>query len=212
MFTHLNFSLAVIDLDNTLYEANNGVFARMDAQMNAYIRRELQLNQEDADAVRVKYWKAYGSTLKGLMQHHGHEAEPFLKEAHDINAHELLVAQPELHQVLTAMGVRKVIHTNGTREHAETILEALGIRHHFAEIYDIRFHEYTPKPCVDTLKQLFAAEQIEAQKVLVIDDMANNLEIARQAGAFTAWVHPEAKTTAHTWDVAATSFLNLLKT
>ncbi len=212
MFSHLDFSLAVIDLDNTLYEAGNGVFARMDAQMNAYIRRELQLNQKEADEIRVKYWKAYGSTLKGLMQHHGHEAEPFLREAHDINAHELLIPQPELHQVLEAMDVRKVIHTNGTKEHAETILAALGIRHYFAEIYDIRFHAYTPKPCADTLKKLFAVEQIAAQHVLVIDDMVNNLSAAKQVGALTAWVHPDAETTTHAWDVAATSFLNLLKT
>ena len=212
MFTHFDLSLVVIDLDNTLYEANNGVFARMDAQMNTYIRRELGVDQQKADEIRVKYWKQYGSTLKGLMKHHGHDAEPFLKEAHDVNAHELLVPHPELHDVLQAMPMRKVIHTNGTKEHAETILKALGIRDYFAEIYDIRFNQYTPKPCVTTLHQLFAAEHVLPSKALVIDDMEDNLAVAKQAGAKTAWIHPEARSKAHDWDIAATSFLELLKT
>ena len=210
MFSNLDISLLVVDLDNTLYEANNGVFARMDAQMNAYIRRELGLNHQQADDIRVKYWKQYGSTLKGLMQHHGHDAEPFLQEAHDVNAHELLSPQPALHAVLQAMPQRKVIHTNGTSEHAETILEALGIREYFSKIYDIRFHQYTPKPCVDTLHKLFAQEGVLAEQVLVIDDMENNLAVAKQAGAKTAWIHADASKPNHDWDIAAVSFVDLL--
>jgi len=210
MFQDLKCSLVVIDLDNTLYAANNGVFARMDAKMNGYIRRELNVDQHEADAIRIKYWKQYGSTLKGLMAHHGHEAEPFLKEAHDIDAHELLSPQPSLYHVLDAMPMRKVIHTNGTKEHAETILNALGIRHYFAEIYDIRFNQYTPKPCVDTLSQIFTVEGVAADEVLVIDDMADNLGVAKEAGAKTAWVHPDAMQTTHPWDIGVTSFEDLL--
>ena len=57
MIKHLKYSLMVVDLDNTLYEADNGVFARMDTKMNTYIRRELNLNHQEADEIRVKYWK-----------------------------------------------------------------------------------------------------------------------------------------------------------
>ncbi len=213
MFANLNLSLVVIDLDNTLYEANNGVFARMDAQMNQYIRRELGVNQAEADMIRVKYWKQYGSTLKGLMEHHGHDAKPFLREAHDVNAHELLTPHPALRDVLQAMPARKVIHTNGTKEHAETILEALGIRDDFAEIYDIRFNAYTPKPCVDTLRLLFEVEGVSASEVLVIDDMEDNLAVAKQAGAKTAWIHQgKAYGSQQTWDIVAPTFTALLAT
>ncbi|MDQ6983953.1 MAG: pyrimidine 5'-nucleotidase [Ghiorsea sp.] len=208
----MDLKLLVIDLDNTLYAADNGVFSRMDEKMITYIQRELDVGRGEADVLRVKYWKQYGSTLKGLMAHHGHEAEPFLFEAHDVNAHELLSPHPELHKALKSLSVRKVIHTNGTTEHAETILEALGIRDCFDVIYDIRFNQYTPKPCADTLLQLFEAEKVSAPKVLVIDDMENNLNSAKQTGAKTAWVHPTAQNVAHKWDYAATSFLGLLAT
>lgn len=135
----------------------------------------------------------------------------FLQEVHDIQAHELLTIQPELHQVLDSMKCKKVIHTNGTKEHAQTILDALGIRHYFETIYDIRFNVYTPKPCAATLKQLFEAEGVKSEGVLVIDDMQDNLRIAKMVGAKTAWIHPDAAHTPHDWDVASTTFINLLK-
>ncbi len=211
MLSRLDFSLAVIDLDNTLYAADNGVFARMDAKMNAYIQRELQVEVREANYLRLKYWREYGSTLKGLMKHHGLDAEPFLKEVHDINAAELLGSQPELEQVLAAIEVKKVIHTNGTKEHAETILAALGIRHYFDAIYDIRFNLYTPKPCAETLLQLFEEEHVKSGGVVVIDDMPDNLAVAKRVGAKTAWIHPDAETTPHEWDIGSTSFSGLLK-
>ena len=43
------FDLAVIDLDNTLYAADNGVFARMDQRMTTFVARELGVDREEAD-------------------------------------------------------------------------------------------------------------------------------------------------------------------
>lgn len=210
MLTSLAFDLAVIDLDNTLYAADNGVFARMDVRMNNYIQRELHLSLAKANAMRVNYWKAYGSTLRGLMIHHGHDAEPFLREVHDVAAHELLKPVPELFQALQAIKAKKIIHTNGTRKHAEQVLNCLGVSDCFAAIYDIRFNAYQPKPCTQTLKKLFALEQVDAGAVVVIDDMPANLAAAKLAGAKTAWVHADAATVPHAWDVAAPTFAGLL--
>ncbi|MDX8382030.1 MAG: pyrimidine 5'-nucleotidase [Ghiorsea sp.] len=211
MFSNYDLELAVIDLDNTLYAADNGVFARMDKKMNQYIQRELGVDAAEANKIRVKYWKEYGSTVKGLMEHHGHDAEPFLREVHDIDAHELLAPNIELHAVFEMMPMRKVIHTNGTTEHAETILAALGIRNYFDEIYDIRFNQYTPKPNIETLHQIFKQEAVEAERVIVIDDMQDNLVVAKRAGAKTAWVHADASRVSHNWDISASSFSGLLK-
>ncbi|MDQ7001054.1 MAG: pyrimidine 5'-nucleotidase, partial [Mariprofundus sp.] len=134
------FDLAVIDLDNTLYAADSGVFARMDKRMTEFVANELGVNSEEADRLRVKYWREYGTTLRGMMLHHGMDAEPFLKDVHDINAHEILGKDEALDMALERLPARKVIHTNGIREHAEKILETLGIAHHFGAIYDIRFN------------------------------------------------------------------------
>jgi len=185
------FDLAVIDLDNTLYAADCGVFARMDVRMTAFVARELSIDLHEADLLRVKYWREYGTTLRGMMLHHGMQAEAFLRDVHDIDAHEILQRDEALDHALARLPGRKVIHTNGITEHAERILETLGIRHHFAAIYDIRFNHYIPKPCQQTLAMLIKAEGSTASRTLVVDDMSDNLQVAKELGCKTAWINPE---------------------
>lgn len=191
------FDLAVIDLDNTLYSADAGVFARMDARMTDFVARELGIDQAEANRLRLKYWKEYGTTLRGMMLHHGMEAEPFLHDVHDVAAHECLQPDPELDAALARLPGRKVIHTNGIREHAERILEALGIAHHFDRIYDIRFDHYIPKPSRELLAKVIRTEGGRPERTLVVDDMADNLAVARELGCRTVWITHEPD---GTWD------------
>jgi len=192
------FDLAVIDLDNTLYSADAGVFTRMDRRMTDFVARELGVEEAEANSLRLKYWHEYGTTLRGMMLHHGMEAEPFLHYVHDVDAHEFLQPDPELDAALARLPGRKVIHTNGIREHAERILNALGIAHHFERIYDIRFDNYIPKPSSELLAKLLAAEGVEPHRALVIDDMPDNLQAARDLGCKTVWISCNAAT--HNWD------------
>jgi putative hydrolase of the HAD superfamily len=182
------FDLAVIDLDNTLYRASSCVFARMDERMNRFIEIELSVDTAEANRLRRTYWDRYGTTLRGLMLHHGIDPESFLHEVHDIGVDGLLAADPELDAALQAMPGRKVIHTNGSREHAERVLAALDIRRHFHAVYDIRFNDYRPKPCPETLGMLLKAENTPPARTIVIDDMADNLAAAARLGAHTAWI------------------------
>ena len=184
----MTFDLSVIDLDNTLYRASSGVFARMDARMNRFIVEHLSVEKDEANRLRRRYWHRYGTTLRGLMLHHGIDAEDFLHEVHDIGVDELLAVDRELDTALHAMPGRKVIHTNGTREHAERVLAALDVRQHFDAIYDIRFNAYRPKPCPETLGMLLKLENTEPGRAIVIDDMADNLAAAAEIGAHTAWI------------------------
>jgi len=192
------FDLLVVDLDNTLYAAGNGVFARMDKRMTAFICHALDMQPVEADALRVRYWQQYGTTLHGLILHHGIEPEAFLHDVHDIDAHELLKPNKALNIALSNIKARKVIHSNGIREHVECVLNALGVRHHFDRIYDIRYHAYLPKPSATTLKMLFDDEGVSASRTLVLDDMQDNLMIAKELGARTCWVTSEPLQ--HAWD------------
>jgi putative hydrolase of the HAD superfamily len=201
------FDLAVIDLDNTLYAADSGVFDRMDKRMTAFVADELNIDDEEANRLRVKYWKEYGTTLRGMMLHHGMEPEAFLHDVHDIDAHEILDKDENLDIALARLTGRKVIHTNGIREHAERILDSLGIAHHFERIYDIRFNNYIPKPSVETLARLIKLEDSTPQRTLVVDDMEANLEVARQLGCKTVWITHEKEN--GTWDYHMPSFHHL---
>ncbi|MDQ6959421.1 MAG: pyrimidine 5'-nucleotidase [Mariprofundaceae bacterium] len=197
------FDLAVIDLDNTLYAADSGVFARMDKRMTAFVARELNVTPAKASDLRVKYWKQYGTTLRGLMLHHGMEPEAFLHEVHDISVHEMLAPDTELNQALARLPGRKVIHTNGIREHAERVLAALDVAHHFTAIYDIRFNNYQPKPSAITLSALIESEGVAPHRTVIIDDMEDNLAAARSVGAQTALI--STRKSGEAWDFHAKS-------
>ncbi len=186
------FDLAILDLDNTLYAADNGVFARMDKRMTTFVAEALKVSRAQADHLRIRYWKQYGSTLRGLMLHHGLDPEPFLLDVHDIQADTLLQPDAQLDQALARLPGHKVIHTNGIREHAERVLQALGIIHHFAAIYDIRFNNYIPKPCADTLARLIRSEGSIPARTLVVDDMPDNLQAAKQLGCKTVLISHES--------------------
>ena len=203
------FELIVVDLDNSLYAADCGVFAHMDERMTAFVSRELGVDEARANELRIDYWRRYGTTLRGLILHHGTEPEGFLHEVHDIAVHEMLQPDASLDEALSALTGRKVIHTNGTREHAGRVLAALGIERHFSTIYDIRFNAYMPKPCSTTLGFLLEAEGVSAAKALVIDDMEDNLAAARDIGARTALV--SAKEPREPWDFHAASFPELCR-
>ncbi len=192
------FDLAVIDLDNTLYAADSGVFDRMDERMTAFVANELNVGAEEANRLRVKYWREYGTTLRGMMLHHGMEPEAFLHDVHNIYAHEILCRDEKLDIALSRLPGRKVIHTNGIREHAEHILDTLGVTRHFERIYDIRFNNYIPKPSMETLARLIKQEGFAAQYTLVVDDMEKNLEIASQLGCKTVWITHKKEN--GTWD------------
>ena len=203
----MHFELNVIDLDNTLYAADCGVFAHMDERMTAFVSRELKVDETEANNLRLDYWQRYGTTLRGLVLHHGLEPEGFLHEVHDIAVHEMLQPDAMLDEALSALSGRKVIHTNGTREHAVRVLAALGVERHFSAIYDIRFNAYMPKPCSTTLGFLLEAEGVSAANALVIDDMEDNLAAARKIGARTALVAPKAPRVS--WDFHAANFADL---
>lgn len=186
------FDLAVIDLDNTLYAADCGVFARMDRKMTAYIAEKLGLDHESANKLRIQYWRRYGSTLRGLMIHHGLEPEPFLAYVHDVGVDTLLKPDPRLSHALECLPGRKIIHTNGTREHAVCVLKALGVQHRFEAIYDIRFNAYRPKPCSKTLADILEREGAPPHRCLVVDDSVDNLVAADRLGCTTVLVSPKA--------------------
>jgi putative hydrolase of the HAD superfamily len=63
---------------------------------------------------------------------------------------------------------------------------------------------------VDTFYQLCEVEGVKPQDVVVIDDMQDNLAIAKQAGAKTVWIHADVHRQKHGWDIAAVSFVDLV--
>jgi putative hydrolase of the HAD superfamily len=178
----------IFDLDNTLYPASCNLFAQIDVRMRQFIAEALKVDQDQAFVLQKRYYRDYGTTLRGLMLAHGLEPDEFLAFVHDID-YQALPASPALAGTLADLPGRKLIFTNGTEKHAENVLARLGLSDHFDAIFDIRAALYIPKPNAESYRRLTARHGIEPARSAMFEDIARNLVPAAEAGMTTVWVH-----------------------
>lgn len=57
----------LFDLDNTLHNAEAGIFYIINRAMTEYMAQRLKLSEEAASDLRQDYWHRYGATLAGLQ-------------------------------------------------------------------------------------------------------------------------------------------------
>src|SRR5262249_7999847 len=75
----------IFDLDNTLYPASCRLFDRIHARMTEFIAARLGLAPGDALAVQKRYFREYGTTLRGLMTVDRIDPEDFLSYVHAVD-------------------------------------------------------------------------------------------------------------------------------
>mgnify|MGYP001810459680 CR=1 FL=1 len=184
----------VFDLDNTLYPAGSSLFPQIDRRMKLFIADLLGLSIEDAHVLQKDYYRTYGTTLRGLMEVHGVQPGPFMDFVHDID-HSVLSPCPRLDAALAALPGRKLIHTNGSRRHAEQVLKQLGLTRHFEAIFDIEAAGFVPKPQAEGYHALLARHAVDPTRALMVEDIHRNLRPAAALGMTTVWVreddHPD---------------------
>jgi len=178
----------VFDLDNTLYPAECNLFSQIDHRMGAFIAETLDLSLEDAHALRKQYYFEHGTTLAGLIRQHNVKPHDFLDFVHDIDL-AVVDPSPELGAAIAALPGRKLVFTNGCRNHAERVTAKLGVRDLFEDIFDIHALEYVnPKPSLEGFRRFFAAHNIAAERAALFDDLPHNLETAHALGMTTIWI------------------------
>jgi len=184
----------VFDLDNTLYPASSSLFPQIDVRMRRFIAERLDLSLDEAFRLQKRYYREFGTTLRGLMLVHGIEPEVFLAYVHDIDCTVLDVA-PRLDRALARLPGRKLIFTNGSERHAENVLARLGIGAHFEGIFDIKAAEFLPKPEPETYRRMVARHDFDPGRALMVEDLHRNLVPAAAIGMTTLWVrednHPD---------------------
>jgi putative hydrolase of the HAD superfamily len=177
----------IFDLDNTLYPASCRLFDQIHARMTRFVADCLDLTPEAALIVQKTYFREHGTTLRGLMTVDRIDPEDFLAFVHEVDL-SCVPQDPILATALMALPGRKIVHTNGSRRHAERLLDHLGIAESFCGILDIASAGYEPKPAVAGYHELLRRHQIIPATALMIEDMAKNLVPAAALGMTTAWV------------------------
>lgn len=183
--------LFVFDLDNTLYPPEVLLWKRVDDRIERYVQERLGVDPAEARSVRKGYLREFGTTLRGLMHHHGVGPEEYLAYVHDVPIPEIVPARPELSAMLSALPGRRVVFTNGSASYAERVLSALGVLDRMDDIFGIEFMEYRAKPSPYPYAKLLRATGTAARDSLLCEDLRENLVPARDLGIFTVLVTRE---------------------
>ncbi len=176
-----------LDLDNTLYPASCRLFDQIDRKMTGLVSEILKLPATEARTVQKGLFHKYGTTLRGLMVEHEVDPAYFLHHAHDID----YAPVPEdlaLDEALHALPGRKLIFTNGTVAHAESVLKRLGVTRHFNDIFDIVHSDYIPKPQRGPYEKFVRQTNIKPETSAMFEDIARNLEAPHEMGMTTVLV------------------------
>jgi putative hydrolase of the HAD superfamily len=184
------------DLDDTLHDASHAILRTIDRRMTDYVVRHLDVEEAEANQLRLSYWRRYGATLLGLMRHHAVDPHHFLRETHDFDFVGMVRAERGLTRLLARLPGRKVLLTNAPDLYARRIVRELALHRQLGARYAIermRVHGVLrPKPSIAMLRHMLARERLagrgNAGRAVLIEDSLPNLKAARTAGFRTVLV------------------------
>ncbi|OIP84729.1 MAG: pyrimidine 5'-nucleotidase [Rhodobacterales bacterium CG2_30_65_12] len=197
----------VFDLDNTLYPPSVALFDQIEVKMTAWVMDALGVDHAEADRLRDRYWREYGTTLAGLMQVHGVDPVPYLETVHDISFSGLK-PDPELAARIGDLPGRRIVFTNATAPYAERVIEARGLCGLFDAVYGVEEAGFHPKPHRMAFETVFARDGLDPLAAAMFEDDPRNLAVPHSRGMRTVHVAPEPVAKAahiehHTDDLAA---------
>ena len=181
----------IFDLDNTLYPHDARVWPQVDERITLYLMGLFGIDGLSARALQKHLYHTYGTTLRGLMEEHGIDAEAFLDFAHDID-HSAIELNPRLGDAIKRLPGRKLILTNGSRNHARAVATRLGIFELFEDVFDIQAAGFVPKPERRAYELFLARHAVDPAGAAMFEDIAKNLVVPHDLGMTTVLVLPKS--------------------
>ena len=179
----------IFDLDNTLHNAQARIFPSMHEQINGYLKRHFGVDDAGADAMRQTFWRRYGTTLNGLMRHHGIHPRDFIAETHVFpELADMVVSENTLEHALERLEGKKLVFSNAPRHYVEQVLRALRVERFFDAVYTIEDTGYRGKPALRGFQVLLRKHDLDPHRCAFVDDILENLRTAHRLGMSTVWV------------------------
>jgi putative hydrolase of the HAD superfamily len=179
----------IFDLDNTLHDARVRIFPSMHGQINAFLRRRFNVDEAGANRMREHFWRTYGTTLNGLMRHHGVHPRQFLAETHVFpELADMVVHENALKHALERLQGTKLVFSNAPRHYVDQVLKAIGLARYFDAVYAIEDARYRGKPALHGFHFLLRKHNLDPHRCAMVDDMLDNLRTAHRLGMSTVWI------------------------
>lgn len=187
-----NRSVWIFDVDYTLYGPEAALFEQVVPRITEFVSTALNLPIDQARAKQREYYLAYGSTLAGMVHHHGVDPHSFSGFVHDID-YGFLKPNPSLKEKIAALPGRKLIFTNATLSHADKVLGGLDLSFDdFDGAFDVEMADWTPKPHTLPYERLMQQFHVAPDQAVFFEDTAKNLETAKTLGWGTVWIKSDA--------------------
>src|ERR1700709_1789278 len=169
----------VFDLDNTLYPHHVNLWQQVDKRIGEFVGQHLKISAEEARVIQKEYYRRYGTTMRGMMTEHGISADDFLSYVHQID-HSPLEPSPAMGAAIAKLPGRKLILTNGSTDHADKVLQRLGIGAHFEAVFDIIAAELEPKPAPQTYQKFLRDHRVDPTTAAIFEDCGRNPAVPHQ--------------------------------
>ena len=167
----------IFDLDNTLYSSRHGLENNVEQRLKKFTAAFLEVSSAEAWRQRKAASGKYGTCLEWLMAEKGFtDIEGYLAAAHPEGEADGLPRDDELREFLSGIKLPKAILTNAPREHADLILDKLGIPDLFTHIFDIRLSNFMGKPRREVFENALNTLGIQAPEALFVDDVPSYVE------------------------------------
>lgn len=197
----------LFDLDNTLHNADVGIFQLINQNMTKYLSEKLSISWVEASALREKYWNEYGATIAGLRLHHPHiSIDEFLRFSHPEElVNQALVADINLQKTLRQINGVRVVFSNGPSFYASNILRQLNIDELFEYVFGCDDFNYFYKPDIYAYHTVCRNINSLPEQCVMVDDSLANLFVAKNMGMQTIWFGENAHAkpcvdyVAHNW-------------
>ncbi|GIK08083.1 MAG: pyrimidine 5'-nucleotidase [Anaerolineaceae bacterium] len=181
----MKFAAVFFDLDDTLYPASTGLWLAIKERMNIYMRDRMGFDPAEIPTVREKYFREYGTTLRGLQANHQINVDDFLAFVHDLPLRDYLTPDPTLRPVIASIPTRKWIFTNADVSHARRVLAALELDGLFDGIVDVNAVAPYCKPMPESFRiAMESAGETDPARCAMIDDLPRTTRAAREFGMY----------------------------
>ncbi|MGB4882339.1 MAG: pyrimidine 5'-nucleotidase [Neisseria sp.] len=179
----------LFDLDNTLHNADAGVFYTINRAMTAYLGEALNLDEAAASDLRQDYWHRYGATLAGLQKHHPEiSVLEFLQRSHPLDKILSQLSPMEgCVETLTAIKGTKVVFSNGPSFYVQALIYKMGLEAHFSSLLGTDDFGLLYKPADQAYLTVCHKLSAAPERCIMIDDSADNLYAAKALGMRTVW-------------------------
>jgi putative hydrolase of the HAD superfamily len=176
----------IFDLDHTLYTVDAEKQKAMEERICLFVQNHFSLAREPAWEMQKRYLREHGSTLAGLIRHHGMDPDLFHDFVNDIDAMALSENVP-LRVALERLPGQRFLFTNNCGRYGRRVLELLGIADLFDGIVDAKILGDMPKPAPSAYARLVAETGVTPAHAVLFDDSVRNLVPAHALGMTTVW-------------------------